>query len=113
MPGEIGEYASAVADLSGAAGKGIDVFAVQGLNGIGDASGIAMRAILRDLEPNRRYHCRVVARANAESPRVGGETRTKCPGPKGGSTASRVAGGDGSALHGLPDAGQHLFGGTG
>ncbi|MBT7302191.1 MAG: hypothetical protein HN849_21870, partial [Victivallales bacterium] len=43
---------------------------IEGANGIGDDSGIAMRAALRDLIPNRRYHCRVVARENPEAPRV-------------------------------------------
>jgi len=45
----------------------------EGVNGIGDTSGIAMRAILRDLEPNRRYHCRVAAREKPDSPRTLGE----------------------------------------
>ncbi len=45
----------------------------EGLNGIGDASGLAMRSVLRDLEPNRRYHCRVVVRENADSPPISGE----------------------------------------
>ena len=31
-------------------------------NGVGDRTGIAIRAILRDLEPNRKYHFQVVAR---------------------------------------------------
>ena len=42
----------------------------EGVSGVGNASGIAMRAILRDLEANRRYHCQVSARENPESPAV-------------------------------------------
>lgn len=47
---------------------------VEGANGVGDTSAIAMRAVLRDLEPNQRYHCRVVARENPDSPRILGES---------------------------------------
>ncbi|MBT3380548.1 MAG: hypothetical protein HN742_32205 [Lentisphaerae bacterium] len=43
---------------------------VEGHNGIGDVSGIAMRAVLRDLLPERRYRCRVVARETPEAPPV-------------------------------------------
>ncbi|NOY81024.1 MAG: hypothetical protein GXP31_08465 [Kiritimatiellaeota bacterium] len=45
---------------------------VEGTNGVGDASGIAMRVILRDLEPNRQYRCRVVAREGPQAPPLTG-----------------------------------------
>jgi len=36
---------------------------VEGTNAVGEPTGNAMRVVLRGLEPNRRYHFRVVARA--------------------------------------------------
>ncbi len=47
----------------------------EGDNGVGEPGGIAMRAILRDLEPNRQYHYRVVARQMPDGPAVRSETR--------------------------------------
>ncbi len=47
-----------------------DTRCVPGENGVGDASGVAMRAVLRDLEPNRRYRCRVAARTTPEAPPI-------------------------------------------
>ncbi|NQT13504.1 MAG: hypothetical protein HQ582_12190, partial [Planctomycetes bacterium] len=79
--GEIGKVDALVSWTTSSGASGVveysldqdDTQRAESLNGIGDASGIAMRAILRDLEPNRRYRCRVVARANPESQRVVGE----------------------------------------